>query len=738
MRSIKLAVSILFVCLFVGFELTEIKTVSGQATSLTAPTGFIATDNLYNSKVGLYWDAVRGATTYRLFRNTTDNPVGATDIGATPANSFFDLGAVPGQQFFYWVRAESGSVLSSFSSSDQGVRAAAQQQGPIPPLEPPPVPPGNPVTAAKTYLGKTLFWDEQLSSTRTVSCGSCHHSGNGGTDPRSAASPAQSTNPGPDLILNTADDITGSAGVPVNNADGTYTASANLFNDQVTGRKTVSYINAGYAPVLFWDGRATGLFRDPISNATILNAGGALESQVLGPPVSDVEMSHAGRSWTGIASRMTDAKPLVLSPSVPAALDTWIGGRSYPELFQEAFGSPEVTPARIAMAIATFERSLYSDQAPVDLSSAGIAPLTPQEQRGRGVFNASSCNVCHAGNLFTDNSFRYIGVRPQNDDTGRFQVTGNNNNRGEFRVPSLRNVELRKSFFHNGRFTALEDVVAFYNRGGDFNAPNKPNNLIRPLGLNANQQADLVAFLRRPLTDPRVAAEGERFDRPLLYMESSRVPQITGIGRAGSNSVTPQIKAISPPLVGNPNFTVSLSSALGNAPATLVISETDPDVGSSIPATGSFARVVTNTQNTGAGNGWVSVSLPIPNSTAVAGRTYFARWYVQDGGAAFGFSVSPAARFTVFGNATETPNITISGRVLTPDGAGLRNATVTLTDSGGFARRVTTSSFGVYTFDNIPAGASYIASVASKRYRFAPQSITPTSNISSLDLIGLQ
>ncbi|MFT3745368.1 MAG: cytochrome c peroxidase [Pyrinomonadaceae bacterium] len=717
--------------------MTRNESVAGQVTSLSAPTGLSATDNLYNSKVGLYWDAVRGASFYRIFRSTSNDPAGATDVGGTPANSFFDVNAPQGQQFFYWVRAENGGTFSSFSSSDAGVRAVAQQQGPVPPLEPPPVPPGNPVTASKTYLGKVLFWDEQLSSTRTVSCGSCHHSGNGGTDPRSATSLVTSTNPGPDQVFNTADDITGSAGVPVNNVDGTYTNSSVGFNDQVTGRKSVSYINAGYAPVLFWDGRATGVFRDPVTNLTILNAGGALESQVLGPPVSDVEMSHAGRSWTDIAARMTDAKPLVLSPNIPAALNNWIGGRSYPELFQEAFGSPEVTPARIAMAIATFERSLYSDQAPIDLDAGGIAALTAQEQRGRNIFTTNGCNVCHAGNQFTDNSFRYIGVRPQNDDTGHFQVTGNNNDRGEFRVPSLRNVELRKSFFHNGRFTSLDDVVAFYNRGGDFNAPNKPG-IIRPLGLNANQRADLVAFLRRPLTDPRVAAETERFDRPALYMESDRVPQSFGSGRAGSSSIMPQIKAISPPLVGNPNFTVSLSGAIGNAPATLIISETDPGVDTVIPAGGSFARITATTQNTGPGNGWASVSIPIPNSSSVSGKTYYARWYVQDGGAPLGFSVTAAAKFTVFGTATATPNISISGRVLTPEGTGLRNATVSLTDSSGSVRRVTTSSFGIYTFEDVPAGASYIASVASKRYRFAPQALTPTANLANIDFLGLQ
>lgn len=741
MRSIKLAVSLVFVCLFLGFELTSSDGVTGQTggSTLSAPTGMTASDNAYNSKVGLYWDTIRGATNYRIFRNSVDNPATATDVGITVSNSFFDVNAQPGQTFFYWVRAENGSSLSDFSSVDQGSRAIGQPQGPVQPLEPPPAPPANPVTATKIYLGKTLFWDEQLSSTRTVACGTCHHSATGGADPRSVSATATSTHPGPDALFNTNDDIRGSAGVPVNNADGTYLHSSIFgFNDQVTTRKTISYVNAGYAQNLFWDGRATNVFRDPITNAIILNNGGALENQVLGPPVSTEEMAHTGRNWSEVAGRITVSKPLALTPIVPPALAAWINGRSYPELFEEAFGSPDVTPARIALAIATFERSLYSDRTPFDLEVGGIAQLTQQEQRGRNVFNASSCNVCHAGSIFTDNSFRYIGVRPTNEDTGRFQVTGNNNDRGAFRVPSLRNVELRQSFFHNGRFTSLEEVVDFYNRGGDFNAPNKPNNLIRPLGLNPNQRADLVAFLKRPLTDPRVAAESERFDRPLLYMESNRVPELTGTGRAGSANVTPQIKAISPAIVGNSHFTLSVSEAVGNAAAVLVIDDVDPGVGVSIPATGSFARVSTTTQNTGAGNGWSSVSIEIPNSASIVGRTFFARWYIEDAAAQSGFSVSQAAKFTVFGEATATPTFSISGRVSTPDGLGLRNAVVTLIDGGGVSKRATTSSFGVYLFENVPAGSNYTVTVASKRYRFGPQTLALTGNLTALNFVGLE
>jgi cytochrome c peroxidase len=113
---------------------------------------------------------------------------------------------------------------------------------------------------------------------------------------------------------------------------------------------------------------------------------------------------------------------------------------------------------------------------------------------------------------------------------------------GAFKVPTLRNIALTGPYFHNGSQATLEQVVAFYNRGGDrrgsdvtntsgFNV--NPSNLdadIRPLGLTAEEQADLVAFLRDALTDSRVGWERAPFDHPSLDLihghigDSTRVP----------------------------------------------------------------------------------------------------------------------------------------------------------------------------------------------------------------------
>jgi len=533
------------------------------------------------------------------------------------------------------------------------ILAIAQVPPPPPPLAPlpaPPVPPGNPITLAKANLGKALFWDEQLSSTRTVACGTCHRGESGGSDPRSRAGDALATSPGVDGLAGTPDDVTGSPGVPANEATGAYTPDPFYgMRPQVTTRKSPSHINAAFAPNSFWDGRARAAFLDPVSSDTVLRVGGALENQASGPPVSSVEMGHAGRDWVDAASRISGVKPLALAAFVPPALAAWIADRAYPALFAEAFGTPDVTPARIALAIATYERTLVSNQAKIDSVIAGTAVLTPQEQNGFNLFGTLGCAGCHAGSLFSDNAFHYIGVRPASEDPGRFAVTGNAADLGAMKTPSLRNVGLRSGLFHNGRFATLEDVIAFYNRGGDFTEPNKPP-VIRPLGLTPQQQAAIAAFLRGALTDRRVRDREFPFDRPSLYSEAEMVPVVQGSGEPGSGGVTPAVVAIEPPLAGNPSFTVGVLGALGGGPAVLVIDDAEPPLGAGIPASGSFARVEVTLDGAGPAAGSGSVSLAIPADAALVGRTFHGRWYVADPGAADGVASTASFRFTVFGD----------------------------------------------------------------------------------------
>jgi hypothetical protein len=81
-------------------------------------------------------------------------------------------------------------------------------------------------------------------------------------------------------------------------------------------------------------------------------------------------------------------------------------------------------------------------------------------------------------------------------------------------------------------------------------------------------------------------------------------------------------------------------------------------------------------------------------------------------------------------------NVSISGRVLTADGRGIRSTAVVLTDSQGASRTVTTSTFGYYRFDEVPAGETYIMSVSSKRYQFEPRIVAVQDEIANFDFIA--
>ena len=111
MKVVKLIVIGTFALLGVAFIAYRPISVTGQTgvTSLDAPTNVEATDNIYNNKVGIYWNAIRGATSYRIFKNTVNDPNTASDVGFAALNFFFDVSAIPGQTAFYWVRAENAT-----------------------------------------------------------------------------------------------------------------------------------------------------------------------------------------------------------------------------------------------------------------------------------------------------------------------------------------------------------------------------------------------------------------------------------------------------------------------------------------------------------------------------------------------------------------------------------------------------------------------------------------------------
>ncbi len=377
----------------------------------------------------------------------------------------------------------------------------------------PPVPPQNPITPAKRVLGKILFWEEQLSSDNSIACGTCHQPFQATADQRLAVHPGLDGNPG------TADDVIGSFGVERRDEFGVPVNDALFgFDRQVTPRSAQTVINGLWAPNGFWDGRATSQFVDPQTGLVSIPIGGALESQSIGPILNDVEMARENRTWADVITKIENATPLTLATYVPPDMTGAIAvDPTYPDLFEAAFGDTTITAERIAFAIATYERTLIADQTPFDLGT-----MTPQQQQGLNVFlnPGSRCGICHAPPLFTDNTFRNIGLRPIPEDNGRQGVTGNPADAGRFKVPGLRNVGLRSNFMHNGRLSTLGQVIDFYlGINGQIQFPANQDPLIPGIVMPPGAVVDLIEFLSGGLTDPRVAAETFPFDRPILHSE---------------------------------------------------------------------------------------------------------------------------------------------------------------------------------------------------------------------------
>lgn len=393
--------------------------------------------------------------------------------------------------------------------------AVARSVGALPPV---PEPPENRVTEAKRVLGKILFWDEQLSSDDSVACGTCHRPAFGGADPRSGR--YTGTDKG------TIDDVHGSPGMTgsARIAHGTTSvAGAQLAAaPQVTPRLAPSNFGALWAEELSWDGRAGTRFFDPETRAVLIERGGALENQALRALLDEVEMAELGRTFRDVERKLERVRPLALATDWPRDVAAALAERStYPELFAAAFGDWAIGVARIAFALASYQRTLVADQTPWDRHRAGEAnALGVRALEGMRKFEAFHCASCHTPPLFTNNDFAQIGLRRAEFDRGRELVTGDAEDAGEMKVPSLRNVALRARFMHTGEFTNLGAAIGFY-----VSAPPMPERDEIPgaglytFNMSAIDETDIREFLETALTDPRVRDETFPFDRPTLASE---------------------------------------------------------------------------------------------------------------------------------------------------------------------------------------------------------------------------
>ena len=299
-----------------------------------------------------------------------------------------------------------------------------------------PIPADNPMTEEGVMLGRRLFYETKLSLDNSISCASCHAPENAFSDPNAL-----------------------SAGV----------------NGTLGTRNSMALVNLGWQNRFFWDGRVS-----------------TLEEQILQPVPNPVEMHQ---EWVQAISKLK-------------------ADESYRNQFYQAFGTADFDSTHVSKAIAQFLRTMISGTSKFDVmykheNSLVLTPseqqlystVTPEEWAGYDLFkslNGADCFHCHNGPLMQVQKYSNNGLDATFTDLGRGAITGNPNENGKFKVPTLRNIALTAPYMHDGRFATLDDVIEHYSTGIHQSATIDPLIEFASQGgvqLDAEQRQLLKAFL---------------------------------------------------------------------------------------------------------------------------------------------------------------------------------------------------------------------------------------------------
>lgn len=319
---------------------------------------------------------------------------------------------------------------------------------------------------AQVTLGKRLFFDTRLSADQKVSCSSCHNPAHGFSDAR---------------VL-----------------------SLGVFGRHPK-RHTPTIIGRGIRtregePLEFWDGRAA-----------------TLEDQALQPIVNPDEM---GMSIEEVLNRLNqDNKYRLLAPggltreSLAAALAAYVRTLKSEDSPLDRFLAERSAAGSYGDRKSENDRQLlrdglkdpgtnyYRPQNARPQSGALQDNLTALEFEGFRLFqDKARCYLCHSGPQFTDEDFHNTGIAWRDgalQDEGRSVMDGKAYHKGAFKTPTLRDVGRRGPYMHDGSLATLEDVINYYDRGGNQN-PYLDENLV-PLHLSEADKKALAAFLRTGL-----------------------------------------------------------------------------------------------------------------------------------------------------------------------------------------------------------------------------------------------
>jgi cytochrome c peroxidase len=308
-------------------------------------------------------------------------------------------------------------------------------------------------------------------------------------------------------------------------------------------RRAPSLLDVGQASIVMWDGRHDALFNQPfgpLESSVEMNSSRLFAAEqiyalyrtdyeaIFGamPPLNDATR------FPQLAATLTGCQPST-ADAVPTCNGTKHGmpsdGAEFDHMAPADQDAVTQVVANMGKAIGAYERLLPCGPGRFDQWVHGQSDaLSHSEQRGAQIFvGRGKCVTCHTGAFLSDQKFHNVGLQPttvavvfidsddhgaatglpaaiadplnvrgkfSDGDDGRLPATVDATYEGAFRTPILRCEARRPSFMHTGQLMTLADVVAFFARGGNpFGYPGKSE--IAPLGLSAQDQKDLVAFL---------------------------------------------------------------------------------------------------------------------------------------------------------------------------------------------------------------------------------------------------
>jgi cytochrome c peroxidase len=362
-------------------------------------------------------------------------------------------------------------VLALPACDRPGARGTAPFELP-PPLGLPgiPLPPDNPLTAARIELGRTLFMDRRLSHNNTLSCAMCH--------------------------------------VPEQGFTSNELGTAVGLEGQSIRRNAPTVLNVAYVEQLFHDGREFSLENQAWGP---LLAGNEMANPSIGYVVEKIKLlpEYTGRFEAAFGGRGPDV--LTVGQALAAYERSLVSGNSR---FDRWHYGKEQT------ALSAEEQAgflLFTGKAGCStchMVGDKYALFTDQRFHNTGIGYAHSMGLPQrhrvqlAPGVYTEVEDQALAAfEPAQADVGRYEVTLDPADSWAYRTPGLRNVALTSPYMHDGSLATLEDVIEFYDRGGIDNPQKSP--LLRPLGLSMQEKRELVSFLKSVTGDnvQKLAAE---------------------------------------------------------------------------------------------------------------------------------------------------------------------------------------------------------------------------------------